>query len=1214
MANYPTNVNPWKGLNFYKEGEILYGRNSEIESLSHYIFNNTQTVLYGKSGIGKSSILNAGIFPLARKKGMLPVPIRFDHNNETPYIEQIRSAIVKSGADIHEILPVIDAGKETLWEYLHRNIFFDKEGKRVQLLIVLDQFEEMFTLQQDEKTKLSFFQEIADLINDITPLYIINADKKQVSSNNGSAQEVTGSLDNIDIDLDIDEPSELAGSNKYLKKIDYHIVFTLREDFLSYLERYTAYIPSMKSNRYALMPLNEEQAAEIIMRPVEGLIDKEVAELIIQKVTGRHDFILDGIPEIEVDAAVLSLYLSRIFIKKGDKDTITADIVDQFSDDIIKDFYEESVANLPQDEIEKLENKLLTSDGRRNNFSRNDLIKREGVSYGVIKTLVDEKKLLRQFSYQDDIRVEFMHDILCPIVNERIENREEAKKKAEEQRQQEEHQRKILAEEQRKREEIEARAKADRERMEAEAKLQRQRTRRIVLVFVMLAAIAGISVTAYYYMYKKEYSSYYTSYELVEGWPVGVGQLSANELVHHSLYYKLSHTGSGRKNTDIEVCSSNARLSKTPRIHNLLNLDGKTSDVNSVEFLKLLSQVKYIHFESGEKGKINKEVVKGEDNSVLFYVNYFHLETEGQAWVQYVSSHGQTMKICENGLDRIKLTWVVSDENNVNNGRISSLMYYDELGVSQSTADGINGFSIRYSEDGRTTTRYALDEYGRSKNINKMDYNVITIISNHDTLDLRYSHVLSISDSLIPVKGPNGYWRELQIGDDYSMYLPNNSKCVAKKSVVRDYYGNVLQTKIEGLTSSTQPAIVNYTYSTTGFVCSEMMLNQDGTPFMASDSIYLRKWQYGKNDDVISEEYYSFQNEKVYSHVIIKQDNVVRDELYDLKNKDYPVIIRIDSTMNDYHSVTFYTSANQPINIAADGSVTPFHRMMVKTTNHTKTTCYYKYNPDLHMVYRQFVEKDDYGTVLSYFKKVETFDDDNNVMSYQIFDEQDHIVKSMMFFFQNGQSVARAAMGIEGTPIRCPEWEEEGFGYYKIYYSRDFFEGYSGIKAVNEWGANSIFFDEFVGEYNKVEYFDFNGWYAFDTERPEEEDRPYRIIKSYKQHIFKIDSDITNTTIPYVHILDKNCSLYDGGNGLKDGDRLIKIGQWSWKKSDALLKSEWYRLCDEPLDIEVLRPTKDGYEKMTYKMQFKDKDIEMIEYHVFALTKDELQMIKTYNK
>ena len=100
--------NPWKGLNFYTEGEILYGRNAEIQSLSQYIFNNTQTVLYGRSGIGKSSILNAGIFPKARLEGMTPVSIRLKHDDIDNYIWQIRAAIKSSGLKMKSILPAVD--------------------------------------------------------------------------------------------------------------------------------------------------------------------------------------------------------------------------------------------------------------------------------------------------------------------------------------------------------------------------------------------------------------------------------------------------------------------------------------------------------------------------------------------------------------------------------------------------------------------------------------------------------------------------------------------------------------------------------------------------------------------------------------------------------------------------------------------------------------------------------------------------------------------------------------------------------------------------------------------------------------------------------------------------------------------------------------------------------------------------------------------------
>ncbi len=421
-----SNSNPWKGLNFYQEGEILYGRDEEIQSLSLYITNNIQTVLYGKSGIGKSSVINAGVFPIARKEGLYPVPIRLKHDKESSYIEQIRNAFTDSGLGIREIVPVIHETKESLWEYLHRHSFYNVEtNESVRPLIVLDQFEEIFTLQQDESKKKDFFSELADLLNEVTPQYIINANNE---SRQSKILKPKARNSSFVLDLGSNETEE---TEEYVSESLFNIVFTIREDFLSYLERYTKFIPVMKSNRYALLPLNEEQAKDIIMKPVPGLVDINVAKLIIEKVTGRTDFNLNGVPELDVDAAVLSLYLSRLFDKRGEGNvSITTELVDESSKDIIKDFYEESVSDLPMSDIEEIEDQLLTYDGLRNNVSRNDLI-REGVSEKTIHLLVEEKKLLRQFNYQNDIRIEFMHDILCPIVDDRIEHREQLEKERE---------------------------------------------------------------------------------------------------------------------------------------------------------------------------------------------------------------------------------------------------------------------------------------------------------------------------------------------------------------------------------------------------------------------------------------------------------------------------------------------------------------------------------------------------------------------------------------------------------------------------------------------------------------------------------------------------------------------------------------------------------------------------------------------------------------
>lgn len=428
--------NPWKGLNFYTEGEIIYGRKAEIQSLSQYIFNNTQTVLYGRSGIGKTSILNAGIFPKARLEGMIPVCIRLKHDDVDNYIWQVRAAIKDSGLKMKSILPAIDGHtNESLWEFMHRHEFYNEDGESRVPLLVFDQFEEIFTLQKNENTKREFFKQLGNLLNDVKPDYIIEYEKKkrQMQSENQVTKVVSsGALKGLSLRLNIRKADgDEQNAARYLVHPDYHIVFAMREDFLSSLELYASSIPVMRDNRFGLLPINEEQAAQIILRPVPELISKAVAKLIIEKVTGRTDFELDGKPEIEVDAAVLSLFLSKLYAKKPETDSqITIELVNTYSGHIIRDFYLESITSNEEDQellsknaILILENQLLTREGRRNNVSRSDLIA-QGVTVKELNILIDKRKLLRQFNHGNDIRIEYIHDILCPVVKERKEQRE----------------------------------------------------------------------------------------------------------------------------------------------------------------------------------------------------------------------------------------------------------------------------------------------------------------------------------------------------------------------------------------------------------------------------------------------------------------------------------------------------------------------------------------------------------------------------------------------------------------------------------------------------------------------------------------------------------------------------------------------------------------------------------------------------------------------
>ena len=220
--------NPWLGLQTYTESDVLYGRDNDIRILSQYIFSDSETVLYGKSGIGKSSLLNAGIVPLARMKGYVPVTIRLVHEqNAVSYTSQIIEKIESCGIKFEE---GFDTKSMNLWNLFHLKQF-EKDGSPCPLLIIFDQFEEIFTLQQNSQKKMDFFHELADVINDINPSSPSSID----TTSTVPTLDGAGGGDNFLDDIDLEIPDN---SQTYYNNNEIHLVFTLREDFLSEFEYY----------------------------------------------------------------------------------------------------------------------------------------------------------------------------------------------------------------------------------------------------------------------------------------------------------------------------------------------------------------------------------------------------------------------------------------------------------------------------------------------------------------------------------------------------------------------------------------------------------------------------------------------------------------------------------------------------------------------------------------------------------------------------------------------------------------------------------------------------------------------------------------------------------------------------------------------------------------------------------------------------------------
>src|SRR6516164_7590584 len=115
--------NPWLGLASFTEETRAYffGREEEVAELARRVQRKLLTLLFGQSGLGKTSILRAGLVPRLRGQGYCPIYVRIAYGREAPEpAEQIKQAILQSAQRSgHWTQAGVAAPEESLWEFLH---------------------------------------------------------------------------------------------------------------------------------------------------------------------------------------------------------------------------------------------------------------------------------------------------------------------------------------------------------------------------------------------------------------------------------------------------------------------------------------------------------------------------------------------------------------------------------------------------------------------------------------------------------------------------------------------------------------------------------------------------------------------------------------------------------------------------------------------------------------------------------------------------------------------------------------------------------------------------------------------------------------------------------------------------------------------------------------------------------------------------------------
>ncbi len=398
---------------------IFFGRQEDTQRLLSLMLQERLCVLYGKSGHGKSSLLNAGIIPALAEKGKkgnrryVPVTVRF--NTWTPqdtqtlydkFVFHFRKAMMDAGmtgvaGNTLVETPSMASLPGTLWGAVkHWNI-----GENTGIVLLFDQFEEFFSYPQEQQA--AFKEQLAELLYVDYPQFL---------------------EDNEDT-LDPEYAAFLA------EKTDVRALLSIRADRLSDLDRLKDRLPAILHKRYELRALDAEQARQAVTGPAgepgDGYrspafaYEEAALQTILRELTGR-----EGAEAGRIEAFLLQIVCASIekrVLERGLATVQKADLPD--FDTVFDDYYQDRIGELPQAERAParrvLEQGLLLVDpqsgeGRRLSRDAGELAQAFQVSPSLLENLERTYLLRREVNSLGSYSYELSHDtLIAPVMKSR---------------------------------------------------------------------------------------------------------------------------------------------------------------------------------------------------------------------------------------------------------------------------------------------------------------------------------------------------------------------------------------------------------------------------------------------------------------------------------------------------------------------------------------------------------------------------------------------------------------------------------------------------------------------------------------------------------------------------------------------------------------------------------------------------------------------------
>ncbi|MFZ2898500.1 MAG: WD40 repeat domain-containing protein [Saprospiraceae bacterium] len=395
------------------QANLFFGRDKDREELLQLVDLDKLTVLYSKSGLGKSSLLNAALLPAVEKAGKLrPFSFRFGawyKGKEGTPLDVLTHSLAEQAGDEPSFLDEIGRpDMNPLWFYLKKIQIQhpDKTG----FLLILDQFEELFSYPQE--LVRNFGRRLASALYQDIPQSILNNFEKRY-------QENPQFLTKEEMDL-LHQPFDLK------------VLFAIRSDRLSLLDELTPYLPKILGRLYRLDALSAEAAEEAILNPAYQKGDEFASprfDYNDQALDYMLDYLTKGRKEnIEsFQLQILCQYIeSELVIEKKLSEVKKEDIGDL--DAIYRSYYERQIKRLPNPADIAAARRLIEEglieekDQRRLSLHESQIEQFYGISKELLDQLVETRLLRPEPHYKGGYLYELSHDsIVAPILQAKRE-------------------------------------------------------------------------------------------------------------------------------------------------------------------------------------------------------------------------------------------------------------------------------------------------------------------------------------------------------------------------------------------------------------------------------------------------------------------------------------------------------------------------------------------------------------------------------------------------------------------------------------------------------------------------------------------------------------------------------------------------------------------------------------------------------------------------